>query len=193
MAFWLEPRCQIGFFGEMNVNALEGFCFQFQKGLGQPMEVLISSGGGSTSVKDAMLAMMATAREQATLRTIGTGWVGSCAVPLLASGTKEHRFILGRNTTLMVHQIQYKHEPNLVPADELQAAAARTQYVMDQYIDDMARLTDRETKFWRDKLSQRGDQLLTAQEAVELGIADYVVDVLPQAFVPVKTEVQPQS
>ena len=119
----------------------------------------------------AIYDFMRVTREKAPISTYGIGKVMSAAVLLLAAGTKGRRKI-GRNCRVMIHSIIAGSSGAI---NDLQNEMKEIQEIQDIYIDALCE----ETKLTRSKLkmmfSKNVNVYLSAEQAVEYGIADIVV------------------
>jgi len=135
----------------------------------KPIEFYLSTYGGSA---DDMFALYDIMRQvQSEIHTIGVGKVMSAGVLLLASGAKGKRKI-GKYCRVMIHSaIAGSHGslPNLV--NELEALK-KTQ---DDYIEALATETNMSKEDIKNMLERKVNVYLSAEEAVELGIADIII------------------
>lgn len=135
----------------------------------KPIVLIISTYGGSV---DEMFALYDIIKfVKCPIITVGIGKVMSAGVLLLACGTKGKRMI-GKNTRVMLHEISTGQMGSLSELineiDELQ----KTQQMMTSALVD-------ETKLTVEKLSEimklNKDFYLTAEQAIEYGIADKIL------------------
>ena len=137
----------------------------------EPLELVISSMGGSAVDMFGVYDVLRLLRRDCTIKTLGIGKVMSAGVLLLAAGTKGERRI-GKHCRIMLHSVAAGHVGEL---HDLENELREVQHTQSQYIDALAHETGRPKKRIRDLLEKKVNVYLTAEEAVELGIADEVV------------------
>ena len=136
-----------------------------------PISFYISTYGGSADDMFGMYDVMRHVREETEIHTIGLGKVMSAGVILLAAGTKGKRKI-GRNCRVMIHSvIAGNHGPlhNLI--NEMQAV----EQIQQMYIDCLVAETNLSKKQLKKLLERKVNVYLSAEEAVEYGIADIII------------------
>jgi ATP-dependent Clp protease protease subunit len=138
----------------------------------QVLPVFISSLGGPLYPLFAIMDVFKTC--PVPIITVAIGTAQSAAVDLLSCGTKGHRYV-GELTTIMVHDAGDAF-PTYKKNTELQAYAVQSQRERDLSFDVFAKNTGKDRRFWNEWLDKRKgiDVFLSAQEAVDLGIADHV-------------------
>ena len=105
------------------------------------------------------------------IHTIGMGKVMSAGVLLLAAGTKGKRKI-GKYCRVMIHSViggSHGSLPNL--ANEMEAI----QQIQKDYSEALITETNMSSKQLQDLLERKVNVYLSAQEAVDLGIADIII------------------
>ena len=137
----------------------------------KPLKFYISTYGGSADDMFALYDVMRIVRESTEIHTVGLGKVMSAGVLLLASGTKGKRMI-GRNCRVMIHSVIGGNHGSLHNMmNEMEAI----EELQDMYCDCLVA----ETKLTRGKLKKMLERkvnvYLSAEEAVELGIADIII------------------
>ena len=137
----------------------------------KPLKFYISTYGGSADDMFALYDVMRIVRESTEIHTVGLGKVMSAGVLLLASGTKGKRMI-GRNCRVMIHSVIGGNHGSLHNMmNEMEAI----EELQDMYCDCLVA----ETKVTRGKLKKMLERkvnvYLSAEEAVELGIADIII------------------
>ena len=137
----------------------------------KPIQMVISSFGGSATDMFAIYDTMRLLRKITTLKTYGLGKVMSGGVILLAAGTKGYRKV-GRNCRLMLHSVS---TGNYGALHDLENELKETQWMQQQYIKVLAKETGLKKKTIKKILSKRLNVYLTAEEAIEMGIADKIV------------------
>ena len=136
-----------------------------------PIEMIISSYGGSAADMFSVYDTMRDVRERCEIETTGLGKVMSAAVLLLAAGTKGKRKI-GRHCRVMIHGVisgQHGHISDL--ENEMEEA----KWTQGQYNKALAKETNMAQKYIKKLIDKKMNVYLTAQEAVDLGIADIIV------------------
>ena len=137
----------------------------------EPIKFIISSYGGSAADMFSVYDTMRNIRDHCEIHTQGLGKVMSAAVLLLASGTKGKRTI-GKHTRVMIHGViagQHGHISDL--ENEMEEA----KWTQGQYIKALARETNMSQKYIKKLIDKKMNVYLTAQEAVDLGIADIIL------------------
>jgi len=136
-----------------------------------PIQLMICSPGGNASEMFAIYDNMRLVREICDIETFGVGKVMSAGVLLLAAGTKGKRTI-GKNCRVMIHSViggvhgGFHNVENEM--DEIR-------WVQSQYIKMLASETDMTQAQLKKMLQRKVNIYLSAEEAVEMGIADVVV------------------
>tara|TARA_B100001250_G_scaffold393798_1_gene396934 strand:+ start:72 stop:707 length:636 start_codon:yes stop_codon:yes gene_type:complete len=137
----------------------------------KPIDFYLSTYGGSADDMFALYDVMRQVMKDTEIHTIGMGKVMSAGVLLLASGTKGKRKI-GKYCRVMIHSaIAGSHGslPNLV--NELEAL----QQTQDDYINALSDETKMSKEDIKNMLERKVNVYLSAEEAVELGIADIII------------------
>lgn len=136
-----------------------------------PMEFLISTPGGSADDMFAIYDVMRALRDNCDIITYGLGKVMSAGVLILAAGTKGKRKI-GKNCRVMIHSVIAGSAGSF---HNLQNEMSEIKHMQSAYIRALADETNMtETKLKR-MLNKKVNIYLSAEEAVELGIADIIV------------------
>ena len=136
-----------------------------------PFEVIISTNGGSASEMFSLFDLINYAKERYEVRTLGLGKVMSAGVPLLAAGTKGSRRI-GRNCRVMLHSVVAAFGGAM---HDLDVEMEEVRWAQEKYIDALVQTTDMTKAYLRKLLKRKVNVYLTAQEAVDLGIADEII------------------
>jgi len=137
----------------------------------KPITFYLSTYGGSADDMFGMYDIMRIVKEDIEIHTVGLGKVMSAGVILLAAGTKGKRKI-GRNCRVMIHSvIAGNHGPlhNLI--NEMEAV----EQIQKMYIDCLVAETDLTKKQIKKLLERKVNVYLSAEEAVEYGIADIII------------------
>ena len=135
----------------------------------EPLTLYINSDGGN--LPDAFALVDVMRMSKSTVRTIGIGSICSSAFLIFAAGAKGHRFI-GQNTTIMCHQFT---DSSVGKFHDLKTKLKENQRINDRMVSllvDCSELSEKEVKT---KLLPPSDVWLSADELVELGIADSIL------------------
>jgi ATP-dependent Clp endopeptidase proteolytic subunit ClpP len=137
----------------------------------KPVEFYISTYGGTADDMFALYDTMKMVEKDMEIHTVGMGKVMSAGVPLLAAGTKGKRKI-GKNCRVMIHSViagQHGALHNLL--NEMEAI----EQIQKMYIRCLAENTNMSKKDVKNMLERNVNVYLSAEEAVELGIADIII------------------
>ena len=171
-----KPNRMISLFGEIDEERCGEVAFALRylakttKEDSEPIEVIVSTHGGSASDMFAVYDTMRLVREQAPVATTGIGKVMSAGVLLLASGTRGHRRV-GANCRIMLHGVASGHVGQIF---SLENELDEVKWTQDQYVKALAKETDMTQAYIKKLIARKVNVYLTAKEAVELGIADEV-------------------
>lgn len=136
----------------------------------EPMEMIVSTYGGSAMDMFGIHDMMREVREDCEIHTVGVGKVMSAGVLILASGTKGKRRI-GKNCRVMIHSvIGGTHGP----MHNLENEMDEIRWIQEKYIETLVAETDMTKRMVKKMLDRKVNIYLTAEQAVEYGIADEV-------------------
>ena len=137
----------------------------------KPIEFYLSTYGGSADDMFALYDVMRLVRKDVTLRTIGLGKVMSAGVLLLAAGTKGERKI-AKNCRIMIHSVVGGNQGDLHNMlNEMEAIEQLQQMFVDCLVSETKMTKSRLKKI----LDRKVNVYLSAEEAVELGIADIII------------------
>ena len=138
----------------------------------RPVEFHISTYGGCADDMFAIYDLMKTLENsEQEIHTTGWGKVMSAGVLLLASGTKGKRKI-GRNCRVMIHAV---NAGNAGALHDLVNEMEAIQNIQEMYIDALVNETSMSKSQLRKLIERKANVYLSAQEAVDLGIADIVI------------------
>ena len=149
-------------------KAIRWIIFENSKG-NEPLTLYINSDGGNLPDAFALIDVMRMSK--VPIRTIGIGSICSSAFLIFSAGTKGHRLI-GQNTTVMCHQFTESSEGKF---HDLKTKLKENQRMNDRMVSllvECSNLIEREVKT---KLLPPSDVWLSANELVELGIADSIL------------------
>jgi len=136
-----------------------------------PITLYISTYGGSADEMFGLFDIMTHCKKSCVIETVGVGKVMSAGTLLLAAGTKGHRKI-SKNCRVMIHNVAagtFGILPNMV--NEIEAI----QKMQEQYITAMVSCTSLSKRKLKSLLNERVNIYLTAEEAVEYGLADEII------------------
>ena len=137
----------------------------------KPFEFMISTWGGVAQDAFAIYDIMRMVKESCEIHTFGVGKVMSAGVLLLAAGTKGKRKI-GANCRVMLHGVMGASHGAI---HNLENEMEEIKWVQKQYVQALVAETDMTEKHLKRLLGKKIDVYLTAEEAVDLGIADEIV------------------
>lgn len=169
----------IYFLGDVNDHAAEhmgqaltAMAVQREGDPDQPITVYINSGGGSIGSGLAMMQMIYRLRTLygVTINTVVTGYAYSMGAIIFQAGDRR---LMGSFSTLMLHspQWQLSGDDEKVFNDYAQLARHYKNLVSNIF----AQRTGKHDPEWWEKYIYSGrDRFLTAQECIELGLADEI-------------------
>ena len=137
----------------------------------KPIEFYISTYGGNADDMFALYDVMRQVEPETEIHTIGMGKVMSAGVLLLAAGTKGKRKI-GKNCRVMIHSVisgNHGSLHNLI--NEIEAV----EQLQKMYIDCLVSETKMTKSQLKKMLERKVNVYLSAEEAVQLGIADIII------------------
>ena len=137
----------------------------------EPIELLISTHGGSASEMFGIYDTMRMVKKDCDVETFGIGKVMSAGVLLLAAGTKGKRKIM-KNCRIMMHSVIGASHGAL---HSLENEMDEIRYLQEQHIDCLVEETDMTKRYLKKLMDRKVNVYLTAEEAVELGIADIII------------------
>ena len=137
----------------------------------KPIEFYISTYGGSSDDMFSLYDVMRKVRKDNEIHTIGMGKVMSAGVLILAAGTQGERKI-GKNCRVMIHSvIGGNHGSFHNMMNEMEAI----EQIQEMYINCLSDETNMSKTQIKKMLERKVNVYLTAEEAVELGIADIII------------------
>ena len=136
-----------------------------------PIKFYISTYGGSADDMFSVYDVMNMVKQDCQIETIGMGKIMSAGTLLLAAGTKGQRKIF-RNCRVMIHSVS---AGNVGTLHNLEVELEEIQNLQDMYINAMVKCTDLTKRQLRKMLDQKVNVYLTAEEAVEYGLADEII------------------
>jgi len=135
------------------------------------MSFLISTNGGTASEMFAIYDTINLVKETCDVNTVGMGKVMSAGVLLLAAGTKGKREI-GANCRVMIHSVNGGYHGSFL---NMENEISEVRWIQSQYVKCLAAETNLSEKRIRKFLKKNVDVYLSAEEAIEHGIADVVI------------------
>jgi len=138
----------------------------------KPIKFYISTYGGSADEMFSIYDMMSILKTQCEMETIGLGKVMSAGTLLLAAGTKGKRKI-GRHCRIMIHAVAAGSAGEL---HDIENEMKSIKHIQELYINALARETSMTKRTIQKLLDRRVNVYLTAEEAVEYGIADEIIN-----------------
>ena len=136
-----------------------------------PITFYISSYGGSADEMFSIYDMMAITKAKCEIHTIGLGKIMSAATLLLASGTKGKRKI-GRHCRVMIHAVAAGSAGEL---HDIENEVKTIKHIQELYIKALSKETNMTSRTIQKLLDRKVNVYLTAEEAVEYGIADEII------------------
>lgn len=140
----------------------------------KPITLYINSPGGSVTAGFAIKDTMDYVMSQGTpVHTVGMGSCASMGAFLLASGKKGERRVLP-NTEVMIHQPLGGFQGQATDIQIRAELMQKTKIKLTQYLSDYTYGKVSPERMW--ELCER-DNFLNAEEALELGLIDEIIDV----------------
>tara|TARA_Y100000592_G_scaffold101037_1_gene184821 strand:+ start:48192 stop:48848 length:657 start_codon:yes stop_codon:yes gene_type:complete len=137
----------------------------------KPIEMYISTYGGSVVDMFAMYDLMRVIKQKCTVSTIGLGKVMSAGVLLLANGTKGERKV-GKNCRVMLHNVMAGFHGSLVNVEN---EIKEVNWIQERYIECLEMQTNLTKKKIKKMLNKQLDIYISAEQAIEYGIADVII------------------
>ena len=179
------PLRTIGLFGDLDEEKVEDVCSGLlflqhtsktivpgeQEPKVKPITFYVSTWGGDALGMFGIYDLMRMVREDCPIHTHGLGKVMSAGVLLLAAGTKGERRI-GKHCRIMMHAVRGGHVGSI---HSLENEMEETRWIQKQHIKALCEETDLTERQLKKMLNRNLDIYLTAEEAVNYGIADIIV------------------
>lgn len=137
----------------------------------KPMKLYLSTYGGAADDMFSFYDILNQAKESCEVHTVGLGKVMSAGVLLLAAGTKGHRYI-GKHCRVMIHAVT---AGNVGELHNLQNEMEAIQQLQDSYTNALVSETSLTKRQLNKLLDRKVNVYLTAEEAIEYGIADKIL------------------
>jgi len=133
-----------------------------------PLTLYINSDGGS--LQDAFALIDVMKKSNKPVQTIGLGSICSSAFMIFAAGAKGHRYI-SPTASVMCHQytdgLSGKYH-------DIKATAKEHELINKRMVELLKECTNLNTTTIKRKLLPPSDAYFTAQELIELGVADHI-------------------
>ena len=137
----------------------------------EPMEIILSTYGGSVVDMFAMYDMIRMLKEKHEITITALGKVMSAGVLLLASGSKGKRRI-GRNCRVMLHNVSAGYHGTI---PNIQNEIKEIEWLQKKYISCLSEETGMSKRKIRKMLEKGVDVYISAEKAVKYGIVDEII------------------
>lgn len=134
------------------------------------LTLYVNSTGGDLYQAFALIDIMKSS--EYPIRTIGIGSVMSAAFLIVAAGTKGERYV-SQNTSCMCHQFSSGTDGKY---HDLKAEMKETELLNSKMVDILVTATKQPPSYVKKRLLPPTDQYMTAQEMIEHGAADYLLE-----------------
>lgn len=134
------------------------------------LTLYVNSTGGDLYQAFALIDIINTSKYP--IRTIGIGSVMSAAFLIVAAGTKGERYV-AENTSCMCHQFSSGTDGKY---HDLKAEMKETELLNSKMVDILVQATGKVPSYVKKRLLPPTDVYMTAQEMVEHGAADYILE-----------------
>lgn len=159
---------------EMANTVVAQILFLHQQDPTSPIELYINSPGGSVTAGLAIKDTMDYVTSLGTpVHTLGMGSCASMGAFLLASGNKGHRKVLP-NTEVMIHQPLGGFQGQATDIQIRAELIQKTKIKLTQYLSDYTYGKITPDQMWE---ACERDNFLSAEEALEMGLVDEIIDV----------------
>jgi len=138
----------------------------------EPIKLYVSTYGGSADEMFGIYDVINFCKKFCDIETIGLGKVMSAGTLMLASGTKGRRK-LGKHCRVMIHSVNGGQVGDL---HNLKNELEQTVSLQDSYIQAMSDETKLSKRQIRDLIDRKVNVYLTAEQAIEYGLADEILD-----------------
>ena len=155
---------------EENINAcIKWITYENLDPRVRTLTLYVNSTGGSLYDSFALIDIMKNSKHP--VRTIAIGAAMSAAFLIFASGKRGERYI-AKNTSLMCHQFTESMSDKY---HDLKATMKENDSCNEKMVDILKEATGLTAGVIKKKLLPPSDVYLTAEEAIQLGIADYLL------------------
>ena len=138
----------------------------------KPIKLYISTYGGSADEMFGIYDVVNFCKKFCDIETIGLGKVMSAGTLMLACGTKGKRKI-GKHCRVMIHSVNGGQVGDI---HNLQNELEQTVSLQDSYIQALSDETHMSKKQIRDLINKKINVYLTAEQAIEKGLADEILE-----------------
>ena len=142
-----------------------------EEGVLNPINFYISTYGGAADDMFALYDVMNICKQNCDIQTIGIGKVMSAGVLLLAAGSKGRRYIT-KHCRVMIHSVAAGAGGQMHNLENEMKAIKNLQ---DEYINALVANTELTKRQLTKILDRKVNVYLTAEEAIEYGIADHIL------------------
>lgn len=153
---------------ENTLSAIRWIIYENLKSDNDVLTLYVNSDGGS--LPDAFALIEVMRKSHKPIRTIAIGSLCSAAFLIFAAGKNGERFI-GKTTTIMCHQFSESTDGKY---HDLQTKIKENKRMNDRMVSLLAECSVLSEKEVKTKLLPPSDVWLSAEELVELGIADHI-------------------
>ena len=138
----------------------------------EPIKLYVSTYGGSADEMFGIYDVINFCKKFCDIETIGLGKVMSAGTLMLSAGTKGKRKI-GKHCRVMIHSVNGGQVGDL---HNLQNELEQTVSLQDSYIQAMSDETNMSKRQIRDLINRKVNVYLTAEQAIEKGLADEILE-----------------
>jgi len=138
----------------------------------EPIKLYISTYGGSADEMFGIYDVVNFCKKFCDIETIGLGKVMSAGTLMLASGTKGKRK-LGKHCRVMIHAVNGGQVGDI---HNLQNELEQTVSLQDSYIQALSHETNMTKRQIQTLINRKVNVYLTAEEAIEKGLADEILE-----------------
>ena len=160
--------------GEINEDtiksAIKWIVYENLESKEKTLTLYVNSTGGDLYQAFALIDVMRSSNH--TIRTVGIGAVMSAAFLIFASGDQGERYA-ARNTSFMCHQFSESMDNKY---HDLKATMRENDICNDKMINILKEATGLAPSVIKKKLLPPSDVYLTAQEVLDVGIADHILE-----------------
>jgi ATP-dependent Clp protease protease subunit len=138
----------------------------------EPIKLYVSTYGGSADEMFGIYDVVNYCKKFCDIETIGLGKVMSAGTLMLASGTKGKRKI-GKHCRVMIHAVNGGQVGDI---HNLQNELEQTVGLQDSYIQALSNETNMTKRQIQTLINRKVNVYLTAEEAIEKGLADEILE-----------------
>ena len=138
---------------------------------GDLIQLIVSTNGGLACEMFSVYDIMRSCKQDCVVATLGIGKVMSAGVLLLAAGTEGSRQI-GENCQIMIHGLRAEQGGSISSMENDLENLGKLQ---ERYIKVLSQETNMSKRYIKKLFNKKLDVYLSAEEAVELGIADEII------------------